>query len=231
MVYFVLQEPSLTIPRIITEDYDSADTSMPATGRSHSLQTDSETGEPPQRQRMRSLSGPSHPISVSPHVRHSALISGGLGGNAHRPVNRRQSEDESLSSGYVRQRISPSTSSFMDSFRPRSTSDSKSGKKSVITTLKNNLLGASNNHNSNHKQSSCPVTPNHIDPFSLDRTPHNDIGQRPRSRSGSSGSVGAVSRMIDMFRGRSHSIAAGVETKHTRVGLLLNCYSVPEIAW
>ena len=170
----------------------------------------------PQRPRMRSLSGPSHPIAVSPHVRHSALISGGLSTSSHRTVNRRQSEDESLVGGYVRQRMSPSASSFMDSFRPRSTSDSKSVKKSVITTLKNNLLGtSSSSHTNNHKQSSCRVTPNHFDAFLTDRILAE--GPRPRSRSGSSGSTGAMSRMMDIFRGRSHSIAAGVESKHIKV--------------
>ena len=193
---------------------------MPVTGqRSHSLQTE-DTLEPPGRQRMRSLSGPSHPISLSQNVRHSALISG-MGAGSHRTVNRRQSENEDSigGSGYIRQRVSPSASSFLDQFRPRSTSDSKSGKKSVITTLKNNLLGSSNhqnNHQNAKQQSSCPVTPNHFDPFLVDRSAEG----RPRSRSGSSGSAGAVSRMMDIFRGRSHSIAAGTEPKHIKVSLL-----------
>lgn len=190
---------------------------MPVTGqRSHSLQTEEALEPPPNRQRMRSLSGPSHPITLSHQVRHSALISG-MGPGSHRAVNRRQSENEdSLSgAGYVRQRVSPSASSFLDQFRPRSTSDSRSGKKSVMSALKNNLLGSSNhpNNHQNQKQSSCPVTPNHFDPFLVDRSAEG----RPRSRSGSSGSAGAVSRMMDIFRGRSHSIAAGTEPKHIKV--------------
>lgn len=186
---------------------------MPTT-RSNSLQND-ESVEPT-KQRTRSLSGPSHPIALSPHVRHSALISGGLSTSYRGVNNRRQSDDESLST--FRSRISPTTGSFLETFRPRSTSDSKSKKPSMMTTLKNNLLGSSgsaNHHNSanNNKNSSCPVTPNHFDPFLMDR-----LGEvRPRSRSGSSGSSGAVSRMIDMFRGRSHSIASGAEPKQVKL--------------
>ncbi|CAG2123229.1 unnamed protein product, partial [Medioppia subpectinata] len=66
-------EPTLSIPRIITEDYDcgpnSAPVIMPVTGRSHSLQTPDDTLDIVGKQRMRSLSGPSHPISLSPNVR------------------------------------------------------------------------------------------------------------------------------------------------------------------
>ncbi|XP_054163792.1 5'-AMP-activated protein kinase subunit gamma-2-like isoform X2 [Oppia nitens] len=256
----LFREPTLSIPRIITEDCDAGPNSAPVImagsaqqqqQRSLSLQTPDEhldvIGSGGSgvgiKQRMRSLSGPSHPISLSPHVRHSALISGlsttptgsSGGGVSGRLANRRQSEDECHQ--YVgRQRISPSSSSFLDSFRPRSTSDSHrssssgggGGKKtsSMITVLKNNLLGGggggggsgnnNNNGSNNHKQSSCPVTPNHFDPFLLDSPFRADSvsgsAGRPRSRSGSSGSAGAVSRMMDIFRGRSHSIAAGAET-------------------
>lgn len=181
------------------------------------------------------------------------------------------------------------------STRPRSTSDSKSKKPSVITAFKNNFFnrghnnnngnssssssssssnscsnvnGCNNNNNPHHAKScgcvngivgaaqgaqnmpappncSClgaepqgngclsapPLSPSNgapgsvIDPFSLDflyarsnsvcsdcSQPVNShyqshAPQRPRSRSGSSGPTSTMARVLDIFRGRSNSIA------------------------
>lgn len=205
----------------------------------------------------------------------------------------------------------------MGATRPRSTSDSKSKKPSVIAAFKNNFLNRGNNHNTSNSSSSSssssnsctnvsgggnahhhcshchhvhyshppgatcpssgqacpcavsvldhqpngcisapPLSPSNgtgsvIDPFSLDflyaransvvcpectgqattSHPHNShLPQRPRSRSGSSGPTSTMARVLDIFRGRSNSVAAtnvaGINCGH-RVSKLISPFPVP----
>lgn len=76
----------------------------------------------------------------------------------------------------------------------------------------NNLLANHHSSRSANCTATRPLSPNHLDPFYGERPEM----ARPRSRSGSGGSGGsAVSRIIDLVRRRSHSIAiaTGVERK------------------
>ena len=71
------------------------------------------------KQRNRSHSGPTYPISgFTQQIRHSALISAGMAtlGTVHN-TRRRQSDDSEQHSSSLRTRVSPSGSSFFDSFR------------------------------------------------------------------------------------------------------------------
>lgn len=72
------------------------------------------------KQRNRSHSGPAHPIAFPQAMRHSALISAGMTTTcpaAAPSTRRRQSDDSEQTSSSLRSRVSPSGSSFFDSFR------------------------------------------------------------------------------------------------------------------
>lgn len=71
------------------------------------------------KQRSRSHSGPAYPIVFPQAMRHSALVSGGMTTtcSAAASTRRRQSDDSEQTSSSLRSRVSPSGSSFFDSFR------------------------------------------------------------------------------------------------------------------
>lgn len=71
------------------------------------------------KQRNRSHSGPAYPIAFPQAMRHSALMAGGLTPtcSAAASTRRRQSDDSEQTSSSLRSRVSPSGSSFFDSFR------------------------------------------------------------------------------------------------------------------
>ena len=68
------------------------------------------------KQRNRSHSGPVYPIAFPQSMRHTALISGGMA-TLGASSRRRQSDDSEQTSSSLRSRVSPSGSSFFDSFR------------------------------------------------------------------------------------------------------------------
>lgn len=68
------------------------------------------------KQRTRSHSGPTYPIGFTQQIRHSALISAGMA-TSGATSRRRQSDDSEQTSSSLRSRVSPSGSSFFDSFR------------------------------------------------------------------------------------------------------------------
>ncbi len=72
------------------------------------------------KQRNRSHSGPVYPVAFPQSMRHSALISGGMA-TLGASSRRRQSDDSEQTSSSLRSRVSPSGSSFFDSFRYVST--------------------------------------------------------------------------------------------------------------
>lgn len=105
--------------------------------------------------------------------------------------HRRQSGDDVLT------RVSPSRrATLFDQFRPRSKSDSKGKKPTFLTTLKNSILGGSA-----QRKLSLESDPPTIESLQ----PSIDCKQRPRS--GSETKSGTMSKMIDMFRNRSHSVS------------------------
>lgn len=102
--------------------------------------------------------------------------------------HRRQSGDDVLT------RVSPSRrATLFDQFRPRSKSDSKGKRPTFLTTLKNSLLG-----NSVQRKTSLDSEPPSLEPL------HD---YKPRPRSGSETKGGTMSKMIDLFRSRSHSVS------------------------
>ena len=70
------------------------------------------------------------------------------------------------------------------------------------------------NSNSNNNQMQSP---GYLDPYYQEKMNESKMNEpaNQRNRSGSGGSGGPMSRVIDMFRGRSHSIAEGSPTSKT----------------
>lgn len=142
-------------------------------------------GPPSSKSRTRSLSGGTYRLAPLP-LRESLTNR-----------MRRQSGDDVLTG------ISPSRrAALLDAFRPRSKSDSKSKRPTFISTLKNSL-GNSSPKNSTQ---TLPASSNHLDPFS-------QSGDFKRPRSGSESKTGPVSKVIEMFRGRSHSMTSDLRLK------------------
>lgn len=200
------------MPKIITEDFDakmSTSTSNEMLKKDTNQETES-SSICNENQRKRSLSGPSHPVQPTRHSGLSMI-------SASYRYRRQSGGDELMKSPQRQTKIMtppPQSQSSIpeQEFRPRSKSDGKSHKKSMISNWKNNLFGnhdhsnANSNSNNNQMQS-----PNYLDPYYQEKNePTNQ-----RNRSGSGGSGGPMSRMIDIFRGRSHSIAEGSPTSKT----------------
>ncbi|XP_023232993.1 uncharacterized protein LOC111632718 [Centruroides sculpturatus] len=175
MSFINFQDPSLVIPKIITEDVDKM-----------AADNDCYLGPPSSKNRTRSLSGGTYRLAPLPL--RDALTN----------RMRRQSGDDVLTG------ISPSRrAALLDAFRPRSKSDSKSKRPTFIATLKNSL-GNSSPKNSTQ---TLPASNNHLDPFA-------QAGDFKRPRSGSeSKTSGPVSKVIEMFRGRSHSMTSDLRLK------------------
>ncbi|XP_022237626.1 5'-AMP-activated protein kinase subunit gamma-1-like isoform X2 [Limulus polyphemus] len=129
---------------------------------------------------------------------------------------RRPSGDDVLSA------ITPARkAAIFETFRPRSKSDSKRQRPTIISTIKNSVqqtfsssssTGSSSSTKSptqtaSQLQSSCgPAnTANQLDPFSQ--------GDFRRPRSGSDSKGGPVSKVMEMFRHRSHSISTDITSK------------------
>lgn len=105
--------------------------------------------------------------------------------------HRRQSGDDVLT------RVSPSRrATLFEQFRPRSKSDSKGKRPTFLTTLKNSLLGGSV-----QRKTSLDSDPPVIEPL------HPSLDYKHRPRSGSETKGGTMSKMIDLFRSRSHSVS------------------------
>ena len=119
--------------------------------------------------------------------------------------HRRQSGDDVLT------RVSPSRrATLFDQFRPRSKSDSKGKKPTFLTTLKNSILGGSA-----QRKLSLESDPPTIEPLQ----PSIDYKQRPRS--GSETKSGTMSKVIDIFRNRSHSVSYDSKGKVSRHLIIL----------
>ncbi|XP_022235976.1 uncharacterized protein LOC111083633, partial [Limulus polyphemus] len=153
------------------------------------------------RDRIRSLSGGTSKMSAPREaLGHSRL--------------RRPSGDDVLSG------ISPSRKlAIFEAFRPRSKSESKWQTPNIITTIKNSMQ---NTFSSSPEGRSSPKSPtqalaqlqvslgssvasNYLDPFSR--------GEYRKQVSGSESKSGPVSKVIEMFRNRSNSIATDVFSK------------------
>lgn len=174
--------------------------------------------------RVRSLSGGTHRVALP------GTGGGSGGGPGTLPLRdsllsgrmRRQSGDDALTG------VSPSRkSALFDAFRPRSKSDSKGKRPTFIATLRNSVHQTFHSGGSSPVGSkSTPVSPpsNHHSPVSsgISITAGNhhhspmDIFAasfgRPRSGSEST-RVGPVAKVIDMFRGRSHSVSTTENNK------------------
>lgn len=119
--------------------------------------------------------------------------------------HRRQSGDDVLT------RVSPSRrATLFDQFRPRSKSDSKGKKPTFLTTLKNSILGGSAQRKLSLE--SDPPTIESLQP---------SIDCKPRPRSGSETKSGTMSKMIDIFRNRSHSVSYDSKGKVSKILLFI----------
>lgn len=203
------------MPKIITEDFDAKMSTSPSNEmlkKDMNCFTES-SSNCNENERKRSLSGPSHPVQPT---RHSGLS---MISASYR--YRRQSGGDELQKSPQRQTkmMTPppqSQSSIPEQgFRPRSKSDGKSHKKSMISNWKNNLFGNHDNSNANSNSNNNQMqSPGYLDPYYQEKMNESKMNEpaNQRNRSGSGGSGGPMSRVIDMFRGRSHSIAEGSPT-------------------
>ncbi|XP_076326257.1 5'-AMP-activated protein kinase subunit gamma-1-like isoform X2 [Tachypleus tridentatus] len=128
---------------------------------------------------------------------------------------RRPSGDDVLSA------ISPARkAAILDTFRPRSKSDSKRQKPNIMSTIKNSVQHTFSPTSPGGSSSSKSLTQTysqtqgslgtansvtHLDPFAQDGF--------HRQRSGSESKNGPVSKVIEMFRSRSHSMSTDTGSK------------------
>lgn len=113
---------------------------------------------------------------------------------------RRKSGDDVLNSNSSTHR----KSLLFDAFRPRSKSDiSKTKKPSVISSVKQSI------HNTFHSQSNHKGN-SHSGSGDLKDMPSD---HKKSSRSGGEGKASAMSRVMDMFRARSHSLSSDSRNK------------------
>ncbi|XP_076349385.1 5'-AMP-activated protein kinase subunit gamma-1-like isoform X2 [Tachypleus tridentatus] len=186
--------PTLVLPIIVTEDFDKMDTPE-----------ESSSGKTKSHDRTRSLSGgTSKMASLREALTHNRM--------------RRPSGDDVLSA------ITPARkAAIFESTRPRSKSDSKRQRPTIISTIKNSVQqtfssssssstgGGSSTKSPTETTSHLPSsygpgsTGNQLDPFVQ--------GDFRRPRSGSDSKGGPVSKVIEMFRHRSHSISVDITSK------------------
>ncbi|XP_076361110.1 5'-AMP-activated protein kinase subunit gamma-1-like isoform X5 [Tachypleus tridentatus] len=185
--------PAYVLPTIITEDFDEMET--PETShpnKSASLGS---------RDRIRSLSGGTSKIAtLREALSHSRL--------------RRPSGDDVLSG------ISPARkAALFEAFRPRSKSDSKRQRPTFISAIKNSVqqtLSSSSSPGTSPKSPTQALAQLHASLGTANASNHLEPitqGDYRRPRSGSETKSGPVSKVIEMFRGRSNSISTDTAFK------------------
>ncbi|CAL1265511.1 unnamed protein product [Larinioides sclopetarius] len=151
------------------------------------------------RERMRSLSGGAKASATNSPGSSRESLTGTLTGRF-----RRQSGDDAHGK--------KSGNAVFDVFRPRSKSDSKSKRPTFMSSFRSSMMASGGS-----LSRSTVVSP--TSPLATHSTPpaHNNILVEPhRPRSGSD-SRGAVSKMFEMLRHRSHSVTSDLKNK-TKLG-------------
>jgi len=209
----------VTLPKIITEDFDEKNKLMCDLlydmSPDHRLEdiSDSSQSSFVTKSQMdsnlssvlrRSHSGP-HGEALNQNKNSSKLLDFSP---SHRA--RRQSGDDSLFEPSKSHNVN---SNLFDAFRSRSKSECKSKRPNIISTLRHSvhLPWPSDKKHSHCQTGLHSPNINHLDPCSNYVVP-----ERSYSRSSSSVSSGSgpVARVMDMFRYRSHSITTGSESRH-----------------
>lgn len=227
-------------------EIDDPTTSVSPSGAAIPLNSNSGSSSRSNSARRRSMSGPGHSPTPKQNASASSRLETISSASSSAGRTRRTSGDDSLSPKCERtpsstgaiSKTGPAAWFLFDAFRRRSKSDSKSKRPNLIAAIKNSIPWSehrSNSHDSTqgghhldvNRQfhgASCPVTPNHLDPY-YTYSYQGEYRSRSRSGSGSSGSghPGMIPRVYDIFRNRSQTLAAPTELKACRVSRFACC--------